>query len=203
MHVLTHYTRIKNNTVFNSGNLIFSAEGVPFGEFSEQCYRHLSINYPKFHKMDNLSKLGFLGADILLENNVLTNKYDPFDIGIILSNQNSSLDTDIRHHKQIQSGPASPAVFVYSLPNIVIGEICIRHGIKGENTFFISTEYQIAEQVDYISLLLNTGVIKACIGGWVEYTSHGYDSFLYLVEEGTQKTGLPFTTGEVKKLYNS
>lgn len=153
--------------------------------------------------MDNLSKLGFLGCDTLLKDNVLTDKYNPYEIGIILSNRNASIDTDKRHHKQIQTGPASPAVFVYSLPNIVIGEICIRHGIKGENTFFINKNYNIKSQVEYISILLNSGIIKCCIAGWVEYTENHYDSFLYLVERTNTNQNLPFTTHQVQQLYTA
>ena len=153
--------------------------------------------------MDNLSKLGFIGADILLNNNDLRNKYNPYDIGVILSNCNSSLETDLKHHKQVQNGPASPAVFVYSLPNIVIGEICIRHRIKGENTFFIEKEYNIPHQVNYISNLFQSGSLTACIGGWVELLGDNYDCFLYLVENNPGKNAIPFSTENISKLYTT
>ena len=42
--------------------------------------------------------------------------------------------------RPLQSG-ASPALFVYTLPNIVIGEICIRHHFKGENAFFVFKQF--------------------------------------------------------------
>ncbi len=181
--------------------MLFYAEGSSFGELSELFYRDQKLSYPKFHKMDNLAKLGFLGADILLKNNNLRTKYNPYEIGVILANRNSSYDTDLKHHLQLQSGPASPAVFVYSLPNIVIGEICIRHGIKGENTFFIENEYNISGQVQYITLLLNSGSIKTCIGGWVEYANEQYDCFMYLVENNPDENKIPFNSDQIRKIY--
>jgi hypothetical protein len=198
---ITRYTRIINNQAFSGDELLFKAATVSFTDFSDNIYKYLNPAYPKFHKMDNLCKLGFLGAEILLKDNTLSLKYDPYDIGVILSNKSSSLDTDFRHHQQVKAGLPSPAVFVYSLPNIVIGEICIRHGIKGENVFFINNEYNIPEQVDYITELFETGVVKTCIGGWVELLGEDYDLFLYLVESNQNQKGVPFTTNHIEKLY--
>ncbi len=145
-------------------------------------YRDGQSGYSKFHKMDRLCKLGFLGAELLLSGTDLLSRYDPYEVGVILSNANASLDTDIRHQKQLETGFPSPAIFVYTLPNIVIGEICIRHGIQGENTFFIQSSFDPEAQVTYIDHLLNSQVISACVGGWVECLGEDYDCFLYFVE---------------------
>lgn len=201
LSLVTSYIRIRNRKIFSQKNLLFTAVGNTFNDFADQFYRKFEVAYPKFHKMDNLCKLGFIGADILLNNNDLSSKYSPYDIGVILSNRNSSLDTDLKHHRQIQNGPASPAVFVYSLPNIVIGEICIRHGIKGDNTFFIEKNYNIPSQVEYITQLLQSGTIKACIGGWVELLGDQYDCFLYLVENIETENNIPFNTDQISTLY--
>jgi hypothetical protein len=61
---------------------------------------------------------------------------DPYATGIVLSNSNASLDADIKYYDSVANIP-SPALFVYTLPNIVIGEISIKHSFKGENAFFI------------------------------------------------------------------
>lgn len=182
--------------------LIFQGANLVFAAFAEQWYRQHEIQYPKFHKMDSLCKLGFMGADILLNNRKIAEEYNPFQIGMILSNRNSSLDTDLKHQRQILSGPASPAVFVYSLPNIVIGEICIRHGIKGENTFFIEPEFDAGRQSEYISSLFQSKAIEACIGGWVEFLDEKYRLFLYLVEEKEAKGSQPFNAETLNKLYH-
>jgi hypothetical protein len=151
--------------------------------------------------MDPLCKLGFLGSDILLKNNTLTDKYDPYSIGVVLGNSHSSLDTDLRHLESLKTGVASPAVFVYSLPNIVIGEICIRNRIKGENTFFVSADFDIPGQVDYIRLLFEKGIVDACLGGWVEKAGENYKSFLYVVEKAAGTGTYSFNMENIKTLY--
>jgi len=202
--VVSHYSRIRNGKVVSDNELLFNIQGKTFDQFSESVYRQAGIQYPKFHKMDHLSKLGFLAADILLKNNNLDIKADPYQTGVILSNHSSSLDTDIRYYNMAHKGIASPAVFVYSLPNIVIGEICIRHGIKGENNFFISDHYDIPSQVDYINHLFNTGVIESCIGGWVELINETYDAFLYYAVKEIAGSQFPQHTPEsIIKLYHS
>ena len=182
--------------------MLFSASDSSFTEFAESTYRHFGLEYPRFHKMDNLCKLGFMAAEFLLKDNYLTSRYKPYEIGVILGNSYSSLDTDLRHIRQVEGGLASPAVFVYSLPNIVIGEICIRHGIKGENTFFVSGEYEIENQVKYISELMDRGKMEACLGGWVDYTGENYLAFLYVIEKLKGDIALPFNSITISNLFN-
>jgi len=203
MHLaVTHYCRISGNCIYKDGQQLFEAKDRTFDQFSEDAYRHFHLNYPKFHKMDNLSKLGLLASDILLKNNKLEHTIRPEQIGVILSNQSSSLDTDVKYAGMVKSGVASPAVFVYSLPNIVIGEICIRNGIKGENTFFISDRYDIPSQVNYINRLFENEVFDACIGGWLELMGERYEAFLYLAMKA-EKQQLPHTVETIKKLYQN
>ena len=198
---VVHHVRILNHCIYKDDQKVFGSEQLPFPQFAESAYRHFQLAYPKFHKMDELSKLGWLAADILLNNKEL-DQIPPYKRGVILSNQNSSLDTDSRYFNMVKSGVASPAVFVYSLPNIVIGEICIRNGIKGENTFFISDRYDIPAQVNYINQLFENGVIEACICGWLELMGADYEAFLYLAVKGEPgQNHLQHTTETIKKLY--
>ena len=197
-----HYCRIKAGKVIADRLLQYDFPGFPFQQFSEMVYRRSGINYPKFHKMDSLCKLGFLAADILLKDSNLDIKKAPYQTGVIMSNRSSSLDTDIRYYNQVRKGIASPAVFVYSLPNIVIGEICIRHGIKGENTFFISDRYNIPSQVEYVNQLFRIGALSSCICGWVELLEENYDAFLYLaVKDGPEGLSLKHDTNSIEELY--
>lgn len=205
----THAYRV-NRTVKISHNSIRTGDGTvmdsdasfPFEQFAEEAYRYFGINYPKFHKMDRLSRLGFLAAELLLHDSDWKSHCASDRMGVVLSNKNSSLDTDLKYAEMLKNGVASPAVFVYSLPNIVIGEICIRNGIKGENTFFISDRYEIPAQVSYVNSLLEAGTIDACICGWVELVGETYEAFLYLVS----KTGAdadPHTTANIEQHYKN
>lgn len=147
--------------------------------------------------MDNLAKLGWLAAEVLLKD-FDKEKYQPTDIGVVLTNASSSLDTDKRYYDSVQE-IASPALFVYTLPNIVIGEICIRHYFKGENAFYIFDRFNADFISRYVSILLETGQLKACICGWVELLGDEYKAVLFLIE----KDGvMPFKTENINKIYN-
>ena len=92
--------------------------------------------------------------------------YQPKEIGIILANASASLDTDCRHQAIINKEgdkAASPAVFVYTLPNVVLGEICIRHKIQGENTFFVCQQSDTASLEDYARIVMAKGKLRTCI----------------------------------------
>lgn len=172
-----------------------------FESFLEILYKQLELKYPKFYKMDNLSKLGFLAAEIVLKNTNLSEKYTADKIGIQLLNINSSIDTDIKYAKLIQQGTASPAVFVYTLPNIVIGEISIKNNFKGENLLMIAANYDIDLQYNYINSLFNSNILDACICGFVDYTENSYEAFLYLVEKNNTTPYLSYTNTHIKDIY--
>ena len=124
---IQNYCSIKNNRVTLNGNLIFEESSEDVKSFLKNVYQYLEPNYSKFFKMDTLSKLAFLSAEIILKD--VTQK----NIAIILSNKASSLDTDRKHQDSISDKDnyyPSPAVFVYTLPIIGIGEISIRHQLK-------------------------------------------------------------------------
>ncbi len=198
---ISHFCSINNNTISKDSQLLLNSKASLFQQFSDEAYRFCKVNYPKFHKMDNLSKLAFLSSEFLLQEFPISKNYNPYRIGVILSNKSASLDTDHKYFNMVKKGVASPAVFVYSLPSIMLGEICIRNGIKGENTFFISDTYAIQEQVDYINNLFTSNVFDICIGGWVELIGETYESFLFLVEKSTNNSNLAFTSENIKKIY--
>jgi hypothetical protein len=181
--------------------MVFEDETLGFHGFSQKLYLHLGSAYSKFHKMDPLCKLGFLCSEILLEGyrDVLT--ADPFLSGVVLANASSSFDTDLKYHRLKQESGPSPAVFLYTLPNVVIGEICIRHGLKGENIFFIDDQYNIDQQVDYINLILDESIVKFCIGGWVEFLDDHYDGFLYLTTKQDAKGLAPLNSKSIEQFY--
>ncbi|RPH47322.1 MAG: 3-oxoacyl-ACP synthase, partial [Desulfobacteraceae bacterium] len=139
--VISHYCSVNLSVILFNGSIVFSQDTSELSEFLKTAYRHLHIQYPKFFKMDNLCKLAFLSAEILLKDLELTSRYPSEEIGLILLNAASSLETDEKHQESIADRRnyfPSPSVFVYTLPNIMTGEIAIRHKIKGENAVIIS-----------------------------------------------------------------
>ncbi|MFO7370844.1 MAG: hypothetical protein R6X09_11300 [Bacteroidales bacterium] len=192
--VITGYCLIQDQQVFLSGNLLFSSNEKQPGAFFTEVYKNFTLNYPKFYKMDNLCKLGFLASEFLLKDKEIATRYPGDDIGIMLYNAASSLDTDRNHQQSIHDRSAyfpSPSVFVYTLANIVIGEICIRHKIFGEGTFFVEERFSPVLMHEYVSRLFQDEIVQCCITGWVELNENNYRGALYLVEKtGPGKEGI-------------
>ena len=183
--VITSYCRIKNKNIFVNGKeLSLPKQDVPAYFFAD-AYKHLEINYPKFHKMDNLSKLGLIATEAALKGSDLLQRNSPDKMAIILTNKASSLDTDRTYQNSINDKShylPSPATFVYTLPNIVIGEIAIKHKITGENAFFVSNGFDAQLLVNQAEITLKSGNTTSAICGWVDYDNGSADALIYLVE---------------------
>lgn len=130
-----------------------------------ELYRRHVGDYPKFFKMDPLARAGFIATELLL-------KASPrADYNVLLFNATSSLADDCAFQETIQNRDnwfPSPALFVYTLPNIVTGEIAIRNHFLTETNFMVhgkETDYMaIAEQ---IALTAQRGpVLAGCVDCW-------------------------------------
>ncbi|HMG82846.1 MAG TPA: hypothetical protein VK559_07410 [Ferruginibacter sp.] len=191
---------ISNNIVYKNGRSLFEQKAINVSEFLITAYHHFGMNYPKFYKMDAISKLGLLAAEILLKDGFKIEHYKTEDVGIVLSNANSSLDTDLKYFETTKE-MASPALFVYTLPNIVIGEISIKHKLKGENAFFVSEKFDAGFMQQYVSNLFNNNILQACICGWVEVFGEEYKTVLFLVEKMNSDNAQLFTIENINKIY--
>ena len=197
------YCSIKNNQVTLNGVVFFEDASISFLDFIKAAYKNQSTKYPKFFKMDNLSKLAFTAADVLLKNENINPKKDN-DIAIVFSNKSSSLDTDRKHQESIQNKESyypSPAVFVYTLPNICIGEISIKYKLHSENSFFIFDHFNAAHLFSYTNSLLSSNKTTQVLCGWVEFDdANNYEAFLYLVGE---KGEINHTKQDIITLYKT
>jgi len=204
---ITRFCRIspdllQSNSVRIKTNMF---EEIQSSEFFN-LYNRASLDYPKFFKMDAISKYGILATEYLLKGIDLKAKYSETEIGIVLSNASGSLDTDAEFQKTINNKVSffpSPAIFVYTLSNIVMGEICIKHKIKGENMFFLSESIQFELLESFVSDLFEKNSIQAAVVGWVEYSFEKPDVLLLLVEKlelkGTNE--MEFTSHQIEALY--
>lgn len=194
------YCHIKNEQLWLNGKDIFNDEQkIDLKGFLKNSYKNQKINYPKFFKMDNLSKLAILASELVLSK-VDVQEYDN-NIALVFSNNASSLDTDRKHQKTINDLDdyyPSPAIFVYTLPNIGIGEISIKHQLKSENAFFVFEEFNAGFHHNYENSLIQNKKSKAVLGGWVNVDEENYNVFLYLVsKQGTME----HTEQNLLKLY--
>lgn len=151
--------------------------------------------------MDNLSKLGWLASEILLKDSFQSENYNPEDIGIVLANSNSSLDTDLKYFESTKDF-ASPSLFVYTLPNIVMGEICIRNKFKGENAFFVQEKFDANFVEQYVNNLVNNNILQACICGWIDVVKEDYQAMLFLVEKKSSSDSVLFKTENIEKIIS-
>lgn len=174
----TDICTIENSKITINEEVIFESQAESFSDFAKGAYKGLEFNYPKFHKMDNLSKLAFLAAEMLLKDQ------DNNGTALVLANKSSSLDTDFRYQESINSPEnffPSPAVFVYTLPNICVGEISIRHQMQTENAFFVLDEFDEKFLNDYSQQILQSGKAEKVLCGWVELYQESYKAFVYLL----------------------
>ncbi len=207
-YVISDYCSIRDYWVIRNNQKVYSSAVLSFDEFATRIYQHFSMQYPKFHKMDKLSKLGFLTVEVLLRDKDLHQKYAEHEVGIILMNASSSLDTDRNHQKAIRNRSdyfPSPSVFVYTLPNIMIGEISIRNKFTGEGTFFIQEKFDPALMVSYIEYLFDINIIQCCIAGWVEIEDTDHESVIYLIEKTDRHNeGIAnFESTTIQKIYDN
>src|SRR6267154_2431463 len=200
MIFINQYCHLQNRSFARQGNRVFTFASGTLDDFMEEAFRWLSLSYPKFYKMDHLSKMGFLASEMLLKDMPLLPRYLPDQVALVLSNAASSLDTDLHFTESMKTIP-SPALFVYTLPNIVAGEICIRQGITGENAFFVFPEFDAVHMADYVSLVMESEKTLACIGGWIEVMGDHHDVFLYLAEKKRSDTGVEHTAAQLHKIY--
>jgi hypothetical protein len=196
---ITGSCTIDKGSVLKNREQLFESKATDLSGFLLSVYQHFQLNYPKFYKMDNLSKLGWLTAELLLQDFKKAN-YQPEEIGLVLANRNSSLDNDIKYFDSLKEF-ASPSLFVYTLPNIVIGEICIRHHFKGEHAFYIQDTFDTVFIADEVNYLLNNNILKACICGWVDVLGQDYKATLFLVEKMGDDNSALFSTENIDDIF--
>ena len=136
-----------------------------------ELYRTYVGDYPKFFKMDTLSKLGFVASELLLQAEGKP-RFEPCeDRAVIFFNRNASLQADTAYQATIQDPDnyyPSPAAFVYTLPNIVTGEIAIRNKYFGETSFIVMEEPDERLMTRQLQNAFLDPMTKSVLGGWLD-----------------------------------
>jgi hypothetical protein len=197
---ITSYCIIRKGTVITPDKrLTFTDDN----KFFKEVFKNLNSSYAKFYKMDRLCKLAYLASEYLLAGEI-HKKYQPEEVAMVFANSFSSIGSDIKHQATIADRNKyfpEPATFVYTLPNIMLGELSIRHDLKGENMFFVSENSDPELLVNYTSLLLNNSRHKASITGWVDYTSTALLAALFFVEPDVESEGITgFSSENIQRI---
>ena len=166
----SHSVRItQNEVIIDDERLDLKSRGK---EMLTEVYKTKIGNYPKFYKMDMLSRLAFVASELLIgcdeENDDHSN-----DRAVVLFNHSSSIIADRQYVKSIEIDDffPSPAAFVYTLPNITTGEIALRNGYHGETSFYILAERNEKLMQRVIKSTFIDRDIKSVIGGWIDCPS--------------------------------
>ncbi len=136
---------------------------------AREIYEGMGFRYPKFHKMDPPCQWAYLASEWLLSGpESPLNAGIPMDrVALVMGSRSGCLETDLSFYQSMEMVP-SPALFVYTLPNIMMGEICIRHGFKGEQLCLIDESLPLPLARHYVEDLLYYRGMEACLLGWVE-----------------------------------
>jgi 3-oxoacyl-[acyl-carrier-protein] synthase-1 len=162
-------------------------------EMLTALYRARVGNYPKFFKMDTLSRLGFLATELLLDDEAqrypeATPRFAPReDRALVFCNRSASLCTDRHYQETIREADnfyPSPSVFVYTLPNIVTGEVAIRNKYYGETSFYVMEQPDAAQLRALIEEALQDPATQTVVGGWLECaTDDVFEADLWLYRQ--------------------
>ena len=166
-----------------------------------EFYRSLQVDYPKFFKMDGLSKLGFLASELLFKDDE-KRFVSREDVAIVCFNRSSSLDIDMSFQATVNDNEMyfpSPSLFVYTLPNIVTGEISIRNHFFGETSFFICREFDAQQMVRIVQNTFLDETITTVLVAWIESFKETNEALMMLVERG--KDNLDFSRHSLELLF--
>ena len=135
-------------------------------------YRQHVGDYPKFYKMDGLSRLGFVASELLLQAEGRERFVACDDRAVIFFNHSSSISADRKYLESIADPEnffPSPSVFVYTLPNIVTGEIAIRNHYYGETSFYILPERSESQMESILRASCLDPATRSILTGWLDY----------------------------------
>lgn len=164
---------VLHKVILTSDSLSIDGETIPVAakgkELLTEIYKTHIGDYPKFYKMDMFSRLVFLASELLI---LREDKSDgAMEHSVVLFNRTSSIVTDRKHIATIEDPKGffpSPSVFLYTLPNIVTGEIAIKHGYTGETSLYILEDKNIEIMAAIVKSSFAMSESRLMITGWAD-----------------------------------
>lgn len=182
MRILSTIHITGNAVVLNGKGLAVSSSGL---DMLVELYRSYVGNYPKFFKMDILCKLGFIASELLLKDD--PKRFIPrSDRAVLMFSRSGSICND-RNYMGTVAGDEyfpSPSLFVYTLANIVTGELAIRNLYRGDTTAFELPGYDArAIEENLRAAFLDTETTSA-LCGWLECSSNeDFEARISIIEK--------------------
>lgn len=192
--MMKHSVIITPDTVMVDGNPL--AHNETGAALLTELYRNHIGDYPKFFKMDTLCKLGFVASELLLQAEGEPRFVPREDRAIVLFNRNASLQADTAYQATIQDPEnyfPSPAAFVYTLPNIVTGEIAIRNKYYGETTFLVIEDNDESIVSRQLMNAFQDPKTTSILNGWVDcFDENHFEARLFLLDKPSNDDILEF-----------
>lgn len=186
------YINAERNIVVINGEKVFESQNLNTKEFLTEIYKTLCESYPKFYKMDIHCKLGYLLSELLLQSNG-KEKQAIEDRAIVVVNSSSSLCSDILHEASIEEKDnyfPSPANFVYTLANIVTGEIAIKNKYYGETISYIHPSYDSKYLKEIVDLSLIDECNNSILLSWIESVDTSPEGIMFLISKEEDSVGV-------------
>ena len=162
---------------------------IPTGTDLSALYRERVGDYPKFFKMDLSSKLGFLLTEMLVGGD--PDRFEPRDDrAVLMFSRWGCLSNDRKYEQTVEEFP-SPALFVYTLPNVVTGEIAIRNKFRGESSAYVLDGPDFEEMAAVIGQAFSDRSTRSAVCGWLDACSEAdFAGYAVLVEADENKDKL-------------
>lgn len=172
---------------------------------TEIYYRQVG-DYPKFFKMDMLCRLGFIASELLIKDIGETAVKPREDRAVVMFNRSSSLCADRQFQATIENADdyyPSPSIFVYTLPNIITGELAIRNQYYGETAFYILNKFDAS----IISMIAGNALaserVESVLTGWVECSDDDHFECVLWLVDGNDNADLNNIGNQINIIYNN
>ena len=170
-----HY-EVERRLSIRPDGLVLDGQPVPLestgAALVSEIFKKRIADDSRFYKMDLYSRLAYVGASLLAKDSLAD--CAPEDIALCIGTVNGSVLADRKHISTISDPEAfypSPSVFINTLPNVVLGEIAVKNGVKGETTLVMLPERDEATLQTVVDVTLAATRPAALICGWVDCTA--------------------------------
>lgn len=191
---MTHKIILTDHSLEQDGVCVdCDAQGI---ELLNRLYHEEIGAYPKYFKMDLLGKVGFVASELLLQREcagaVEERPYYGTDLrAVLLFGRAGSLYADRRYQSTIANREAffpSPSYFVYTLPNIVTGEIAIRNRYYGETDYLLMGDKDWDEMRRHIDAVFSDGHAESVLAGWLDCYDENHFTAELIIVTNDQRT---------------
>lgn len=165
-----HCVKITSDSVEVDGSRV--ATETSGGALLKELYKGYIGDYAKFYKMDTMSRLALVATELLVRGETAEERAAEHDV--VFFNRSSSIVADINHLATIRDRASfypSPSVFLYTLPNIAMGEVAIRYQYRGETSLYILEQRDVRRMEEIIASTIKSSYAPTLISGWLDCRS--------------------------------